>query len=134
MGSFGNFLEDELLDHLFGKGSYTPPTIYIALSTADPTDDGSGMAEPSGNGYARVTTAAGDWNVSASGTITNANDITFPEASGSWGTITHFAAFDADTAGNMLFHGSLNESKAVGNGDTLKFTGGTPGDLSVSLD
>jgi hypothetical protein len=42
--------ENEILDHLFGKGSYTPPTIYVALSTADPTDAGTGIAQPSGEG------------------------------------------------------------------------------------
>ena len=39
MGSFANYWENEILDHLFGKGSYTPPTIYVGLSTADPADD-----------------------------------------------------------------------------------------------
>ena len=43
MGSFSNYWENELLDHLFGKGSYTPPTIYVGLSTTDPGDDGAGQ-------------------------------------------------------------------------------------------
>jgi hypothetical protein len=131
MGSFANYLENELLDHLFGKGSYTPPTIYIALSTSDPLDDGSGISEPSGGAYARVQTAAADWNTAASGATDNANDITFPTATASWGTVTHFAAFDALTGGNMLFHGTLTASKTIDSGDTPKFTAG---DLDVSLD
>jgi len=131
MGSFSDYLENELLDHLFGKGSYTPPTIYIALSTSDPLDDGSGISEPSGGAYARVQTAAADWNTAASGATENANDITFPTATASWGTVTHFAAFDALTGGNMLFHGTLTASKTIDSGDTAKFTAG---DLDVSLD
>jgi len=131
MGSFGNYLENELLDHVMGKGSYTPPTIYVALSTADPQDDASGLAEPSGNGYARKQTAAADWNVAASGATDNANDITFAQATGSWGTITHFALMDAATAGNMLMHGALTASKTIGNGDTAKFAAG---DLDITLD
>lgn len=131
MGSFGNYLEDEILDHIFGKGSYTPPTIYVALSTADPTDDGSGLAEPSGNGYARKSTAGADWNAASGGALDNANDITFAQATGSWGTITHFALMDALTAGNMLAHGALSASKAIGNGDTAKFAAG---ELDVTLD
>jgi hypothetical protein len=131
MGSFADYWENEILDHLFGKGSYTPPTIYVGLSTADPTDDASGLAEPSGNSYARVATAGADWNVASGGAIANANDITFPEATGSWGTITHFAIFDAASAGNMLAQGALNVSKSISSGDTAKFAAG---DLDVTLD
>ena len=131
MGSFADFWENEVLDHLFGKGSYTPPTIYVGLSTADPTDDASGLAEPSGNSYARVATSGADWNTASGGTIDNANEISFPQASGSWGTLTHFALFDAASSGNMLAHGSLNVSKSISSGDTAKFPAG---DLNVSLD
>ena len=69
MGSFADYWENEILDHLFGKGSYTPPTIYVGLSTADPVDDASGLAEPSGNSYARIATAGADWNVASGGMI-----------------------------------------------------------------
>ena len=131
MGSFADYWENEILDHLFGKGNYTPPTIYVGLSTADPTDDATGLAEPSGNAYARVATSGANWNAASSGTIDNANDITFPEASGSWGTLTHFALFDAASGGNMLAHGSLSVSKTISSGDTAKFAAG---DLDVSLD
>ncbi len=131
MGSFADYWENEILDHLFGKGSYTPPTIYVGLSTADPTDDASGLAEPSGNAYARVATAGADWNVASGGAIANANDIIFPEATDSWGTITHFALFDAASAGNMLAHGALSVSKLISSGDTAKFAAG---DLDVTLD
>lgn len=131
MGSFADYWENEILDHLFGKGSYTPPTIYVGLSTADPTDDASGLAEPSGGSYARVATAGADWNVASGGAIANANDITFPEATDSWGTMTHFALFDAASAGNMLAHGTLSVSKSISSGDTAKFAAG---DLDVTLD
>jgi hypothetical protein len=131
MGSFADYWENEILDHLLGKGSYTPPTIYVGLSTADPADDATGLAEPSGNSYARAATAGTDWNVASGGMIDNANEITFPEASGSWGTITHFALFDAASGGNMLAHGSLSVPKSISSGDTAKFAAG---DLDISLD
>jgi hypothetical protein len=131
MGSFSDHWEEEILDHLFGKGSYTPPTIYIGLSTADPGDDATGLSEPSGNGYARVATASADWNAASGGALDNANAIEFGEASGSWGTVTHFALFDAASGGNMLAHGSLTQSKTIASGDTARFSAG---DLDVSLD
>ena len=131
MGSFADHWENEILDHLFGKGSYTPPTIHVGLSTADPGDSGTGLSEPSGNGYARVSTAAADWNSASGGSLDNANVIEFPQATGNWGTVTHFALFDASAGGNVLAHGSLTQSKSIANGDTARFA---VGDLDVSLD
>ncbi len=131
MGSFSDYWENEILDHIFGKGSYTPPTIYVGLSTADPADDGAGLSEPSGNGYARAATAAGDWNSASGGSLDNANTVEFDEATDTWGTVTHFALFDAASGGNLLAHGTLTQSKAVGSGDTVRFVAG---DLDVSLD
>ena len=131
MGSFSDYWENEILDHLFGKGSYTPPTIYVGLSTADPGDDGTGLSEPSGNGYARVATSAADWNSASGGSLDNADAIDFAEATGDWGTITHFGLFDAATGGNVLAHGALTLSKTISNGDTARFA---TGDLDVSLD
>jgi len=131
MGGFSDYWEDKILNYIFGKASYTPPTIYVGLSKANPLDDGSGLAEPAGNGYARVATSPGTWKVASGGNIDNANIITFPEATNSWGTITHFALFDAPTSGNMLAHGPLSQSKAVNVGDTAKFAVGA---LDVWLD
>ena len=132
MGSFGDYLENELLDHVFMKGAYTPPTnIFVALSTADPTDDGSAIAEPAGGSYARKSTAGADWDAAVSGALDNANAITFIEATGLWGSITHFALFDALSGGNMLAHSALTTAKTIDNGDTASFAAG---DLDVSLD
>jgi hypothetical protein len=131
MGSFSNYWEDKVLDHIFDKNNYTPPTIYVALSTSEPSDDASGFAEPTGNAYTRVETSASDWNAASGGSLNNANDIIFPKATGSWGTITHFALFDAATSGNMLAHGALNQSKTIDSSYTATFD---TGDLSISLD
>lgn len=137
--SFANRTAQALLNSLFGKTSNfgalaSAPTIYVALSTADPTEDGSGVAEPVGNGYARVQTAASDWNTATladPSLVDNANPITFPQASGAWGTITHFALYDAATDGNYLGGGALGTSKAPGDGDTPSFAAG---ELDVTLD
>lgn len=131
MGSFADYLENKILDHVSGKTAFTMPTAYVGLSTADPLDNATGLAEPSGNGYARVATAGADWNAASGGAIDNANDITFPEASGSWGTCTHFAIFDAASGGNMLWHGTLASSKLIESGEIAKFS---PGDLDLTLD
>ncbi len=131
MGSFSDYTEDALLNHLFGKGDYTPPTIYVGLSTADPGDNGTELSEPTGNGYARVETAAADWNVATGGLLNNANTILFGPATGDWGTLTHFALFDAVTAGHLLVHGTLACPKTIDSGDSARFANG---ELDVTLD
>ena len=127
-GSFGDVLEDEILDHIFGVGEYAAPDTYIALSTADPTDDGSGVAEPVGGAYARVQCAA--WDAAVGGATANTGAISFTQATGDWGTITHFAIFDAAEAGNMLAHGDLTVGKEVYDGDTVSFAAG---ELDITL-
>jgi hypothetical protein len=131
MGSFSNHWENMILDHLFGKGNYAPPVIYVALSTSDPTDSGTGLSEPSGNGYHRVQTAEADWNVAVGGLLDNATAITFDVATGDWGTVTHFALFDTVSGGNMLAHGALTQAKTISSGDTVRFASG---DLNITLD
>jgi hypothetical protein len=125
MGSLSNYAENELLDHVLKVGAYTQPTnLYIALSTADPTEDGSGLAEPSGGSYARVL--CNGWDTAASRATQNTAAIQFARASGSWGTVTHFAIFDAITGGNMIAHGALSSpsSLAIASGMRPRFAAG----------
>ena len=123
MGSLSDYSENELLDHVLKVGAYTQPTnIYVALSTADPLDTGAGISEPVGNGYARKVHNA--WDAAAARLTENTGVVTFAQATGSWGTITHYALFDAITAGNMLAHGSLTTSKAIVSGNTPSIADG----------
>lgn len=131
MGNISNYLANALLNHIFGKGTYTPPAnIYVELSTTAPTDSGGNVTPPSGGGYARKQTAPSDWNMAAGRIIDNANAIEFAEASGPWGTISYFTLWDAAEAGNFLGWGALATSKAVDSGDTARFAAG---DLNVSF-
>lgn len=129
--SFTDYLENKLLDHILNDGTYTPPTnVFVALYTATPNDAGGGT-EVSGGSYARQSTAAADWNAAASGSKDNANDITFPTATASWGTVTSFGLFDVVSGGNLLAYGDLTANNVVNNGSTIKFTAGN---LTVNLD
>ncbi len=137
MGSFSDYTENKVLDHLVGKTSFTMPTSYVALCTADPTDAGTGASMnelPNTLAYARVATVGGDWDAAAAGAIANATAVTFAAASGGdWTTVTHFALVDSGThgAGNMLLHGSLSVSRTVTDGDNAEFA---IGNLDVTLD
>lgn len=132
--SFSDYLELELLDQTFGALAWTAPaTVYIALSTVNPLDDGSGLAEPAGGSYARKAQDNDKvtWTTASAGALSNAIVVEFVTATADWGTITHFAVYDALTGGNMLGHGALSVSKAVDNGDTARFA---IGELDVTLD
>jgi len=135
--SFTNQTEDAVLDALLGAtSSLFPDPVHIGLSTTTPADDGTNFTEPVGNGYARVSvpnTGAG-WDPAVTGDPSskpNAALISFPQASGSWGVLTHFGIFDAGGGGNLLAYGALNPAKAIDNGDTLEFPAGN---LEVTLD
>jgi len=139
MSALSDHLEEKLLDHLFQNTALSAPATYVALFTDDPTDAGTGT-EVSGGAYARklVNPEGGGspaWNATAADApgylVDNEHDIVFPTATASWGTVTHFAIFDALTSGNLLWHGALDDSKAVGNGDTFKFEAG---DLNLRLE
>ncbi len=121
MSAMSDYLEGEIIKHIFRTGSFTKPTaLYVGLFTAAPSDAGGGT-EVSGGGYARAQLDPGDTNwsapVSGDGHTDNLAEITFPAPTADWGVVTHFAIFDAATAGNMLFHGALTQAKTINNGD-----------------
>lgn len=134
MGSKNNYLENKVLDHVLGGSDYTrPASVYIALFTSDPGEAGSQTGEPASGSYARVavTNNSTNWPAASSGAKSNGTDFTFPTASGSWGTITHFGILDASTSGNMLYYGALAASKVITTGDTAKFA---TGDIDITED
>ncbi len=99
--------------------------LWVGLSTADPGDDGATLAEPSGSGYARVAVTAATWDAASAGSKDNGTAITFPEASGAWGTVSHVCLFDAATEGNLLWSGALGASEAITSGEIPRFTAGS---------
>ena len=129
MAGATTYLQQKLLDHVLGNGAYTAPNPYIGLFTAAPSDAGGGT-EVSGGDYARVDANA-KFGATSGTTCSNDGAITFPTASASWGTVTHFGIFDAATSGNLLKWAALTASKTVGSGDTASFA---TGDLDLTLD
>jgi len=127
--SFSNFLETELLDHVFTNTAYTAPsTLYLALHTANPDEDGSGTeVSTSGTAYARQTVT---FTVSGNTATTDAA-VEFPTATANFGTVSHVAVWDASTAGNMLAYAALTTSKTIETGDVLRIP---TGDLDITLD
>jgi hypothetical protein len=88
-----------------------------------PADDGTGGVEVSGNNYARVaaTNNTTTWPATTTGIKRNGIALTFPTPSGAWGTVIGFGIYDASSAGNLLFYGTLPQSIAPTSGKVVRF-------------
>ena len=129
MAGFSDYLEDKVLDHVFGGTAYTAPTtLYVALYTVAPTDTGGGT-EVSGGAYARQTAA---FTVSGTNPTTASNSaaIEYPTATANYGTVVAVGIFDASSGGNLLAYANLDTSKVVSTGDVFRFN---TGDLDITL-
>jgi hypothetical protein len=120
LGSLSNYAEDQLLQHIFNVQYTSVATVYVALSTATLTDTATGasMSEvANANGYARTAVTFG---AAALRKVIQGGAVTFPTATGAWGTVTDWAIVDTATygAGNVLAYGSFTASFAPVNGNT----------------
>ncbi len=136
--SFTDYLEDKILNHVFGGTAYTAPaTLYVGLHTSASNDATAGT-EVSGGGYARQTagfTVAGTSPTEAATTVA----IEFPVATTDWGTVTYAGIYDAATGGNLIAYAQLTDPsdfstplpKAIDNGDVFRISAGN---LKIRLD
>lgn len=134
MSAFSDYLEDKLLRHTLRGEAYPPPAaLYIGLFTSATGDmDGVGN-EVVGNGYLRIraTFAEPVADVDGSTYCANDTDLRSPQPSTApWGSVSHFALFDAAVGGNRLYHGALLAPRLIEAND-LFFV--ASGDLVVKL-
>lgn len=132
-GSKSNAFETSMLNHIFnnvaisnigdatGLPAGTAGSLYVALFTVNPTDSTAGT-EATFGAYARqaVARSAGGWTV-AGNNASNTAAVTFPECTSGSETITGFAIMTAVTAGDLLYWGNVDTSRAVATGVTLEF-------------
>lgn len=102
-----------------------PNATYVALFTSAPgadypTTPGTEVST-SGTGYTRQLAT---FNAPSNGAVASALDITFPQATTSWGTLTAFGIFDSVSGGNLLYFAGLSVSRDVLSGDQVKFPAG----------
>lgn len=127
MAEMSNYLEDALINATLRATTFTSPAaVYVGLHTADPTDAGTGT-EVSGGSYTRK---AATFAAPSNGVSATSADVTFDQATGSWGTITHIGIWDASSSGNLLYHTPLDASKTIDTGDIFKIASGS---LTVTL-
>lgn len=128
MAEMSNYLENALINGTLRATSYTAPTtVYVGLYTTDPTDANTGT-EVSGGSYARTSVTFG---APSNGVTTNSAAVTFPTATGTWGTVGWIGILDAATSGNLLYHTPLTSSKSITSGDIFTIS---IGNLSVTLE
>jgi hypothetical protein len=144
MAGFTNYLEDKIINHLFGDDTgasgadhYTAPTTwYVGLQTVTPTDSAAGT-EVTGGGYARQSAA---WTLAAGGTAQASNTaaLTWPAATTDWGTVITAGVYDAVSGGNFVAFETLTKTdfttanpKVVNTGDIFKIDAGN---LKIQLD
>jgi hypothetical protein len=123
--SISNYLELELLDQVF-RNTAAPAitTPWISLHTGDPGE--TGASEATGGSYVRQSAS---FDLAAAGATANTGAVTFTSMPS--GTLTHVGVWDASSAGNFLWGGSLTASKTLNTGDTFQINAG---DLDVTLD
>ena len=146
MAGFTNYLEDKIINHLFGDATgasgadhYTAPTTwYVGLQTASPTDAAAGT-EVSGGGYVRQSVSA--WTLATGGTAqaSNTASLTWPAATTDWGTVVTAGVYDGSGGGaNLIAFENLTKTdfstanpKVVSTGDIFKIDAGN---LKIQLD
>lgn len=133
MSAFSDYLENSLVNATLRGGTYTGGSVFVALFTSDPTDTGGGV-ELSDSGYQRQrahsTVASDGFTSPSNGTTNNARNIIFPPIVDAQVTVTHWAIFDAQAAGNMLYHAPLLNPKTLDPTDVLSFPIGS---LTITL-
>lgn len=127
MSEISNYLEQALINGTLRGTTFTAPTsVFVSLHTADPTDTGTGT-EVSGGSYVRQ---AATFGAPSNGVSTTTADISYPQATASYGTVGFIGIWDAVSAGNMMYHTPLDVSKTIDTGDIFKIAAGS---LTVTL-
>jgi hypothetical protein len=112
-GALSDYAENKLLDHLLGVAVFTPPVPYLALLTSASTDAVSGT-EIADTWYARKTVPFGPASI---GSSPNNTTVDFGIVANVAVDITHWAIFDAITAGNMLVYGDFSNPQIASPGN-----------------
>ena len=99
--------------------------LYLALFTADPTEDGLFTNEANYTGYARVALAKATAWTDGGASFTNASLVQFPQCTAGTNAITHFALCTAITGGEMLTFGALNATLNISAGVQPQFGAGS---------
>lgn len=126
MSQLSDYLETQLIIHMFKGTAYTAPgTVYVAAGTANPGEAGAPSTWEVANsiGYTRqAVVAATGWGAESGGAVSNSALLNFGTATSNWGTITHLAIMHGSTggAGTILFYGTVTANRIIQTGDVFQ--------------
>ncbi len=121
--AMSDYLENETLDHLLSRATFTAATpLYYALFTTSPSDTGGGT-EVAGGSYVRQskTNNATEFPAASGGSKSNGTAVNFGTATGNWGAVGYMALIDNSAGGNYYFWGETDLSVPIQSGDSLTF-------------
>ena len=122
MASLSSYLETEILEWVKGTTfAAAPATVYVDLLDSG---DSSILNTIAGSANRQAITFG---TITTDGTgqiMSNSSDITFTASAVGSATATAAAIYDAQTGGNQLAQQDLASSKAISNGDEVKFSAG----------
>jgi hypothetical protein len=130
MAGLSDTAENLALSWLLNVGTPTRPAgPFIALYTVLPTDTTAGTEVTNANGYARQAVTFG---TPSAGATSNTGAVTFPAATGSWGTVVGLAVVTSAThgAGDIIGYGAATPNKTVAATDVVEFP---IGDIDVTF-
>jgi len=117
-----SYLAGSWLDAVGNNTSFAVAQVYVKLHVGDPSSDGTA------NPATETTRKAASFGTASAGVLTSDTDVVWTNIAGSQ-TATFFTAWDAATAGNFLFSGSITGNPYTA-GDTFTIASGA---LTVSL-
>jgi hypothetical protein len=111
--SFGNAVENKILDHITNQTSYTMPTPSLGLWTTTPDDTYTAASgtELTYTTYARQAISGTNMSPAAAGSVTNDVAITFPAVSAGGGTVIGWVlCSSASGAGDNIAWGTATST------------------------
>lgn len=117
-----SYLAGSWLNAVGNNTSFAVAQVYVKLHVGDPSSNGTA------NPATETTRKAASFGSASAGVLTSDADVVWTNIAGSQ-TATFFTAWDASTAGNFLFSGSITGNPYTA-GDTFTIASGA---LTVSL-
>lgn len=117
-GSFSDWAEAKILDHIFGGVNFPVPTLHLGYTLSASGEGGAG-SEPVGAGYIRVAVPPEKWAAASNGAITNTGDIICARASANQGAISSLLLADSAVGGNVLAYIPISGTVVIENKDAL---------------
>lgn len=121
---------NKIMDTMYTSAS---SEFWVGLSSTMPSQDGTGVSEPTGGNYARVKIE--QFTVPSDGTIKNVSALEFNRSTTVWfdsdNKARYWVLFDGSTsAAKLLSSGELDEAKTIESNTSITIAAET---LSITL-